>query len=52
MATRILRPSAKTKPLNHGLGSGTPTVVGIGRNLERLGDVKDVLRRWDLGKRA
>ena len=52
VATRILRPSSTTKPLNHGLGSGVPTIVAIGRNLERLGDVKQVLRKWDLGRRA
>ena len=50
MANRIFRPSAMTKPLNFGLGSGEPTIVGLGRGVEGLGDVKQVLRKWGLGK--
>ncbi|ORY35394.1 Metalloenzyme, LuxS/M16 peptidase-like protein [Naematelia encephala] len=51
VATRILRPSASTKPVNGGRGSGEPTIVAMGKDVHLLGDVKQVLRQWDLGKR-
>jgi processing peptidase subunit alpha len=49
-ANRVLRPSFNTTPLNYGLGSGKPTIVAQGPNLEALGDVQRALRRWDLGR--
>ena len=52
MATRIFRPSSNTKTLNHGLGSGGPTIVAIGKDLERLGDIQGILKKWDLGRSA
>ncbi|KAK4687959.1 hypothetical protein P7C73_g2156, partial [Tremellales sp. Uapishka_1] len=48
-ATRILRPSSATVPLNYGLGSGKPTIVAQGR-MDLLGDVKTVLKDWGLGR--
>ncbi|KAL7423203.1 Mitochondrial-processing peptidase subunit alpha [Cryptotrichosporon argae] len=48
-ATRVLRPSSTTTPLNYGLGSGLPTIVGLGQ-VERLGDVQQVVRDWALGR--
>lgn len=50
VANRIFKPSAHTKPLNFGLGSGAPTIVGMGKNVESLGDVKQTLRNWGLGR--
>lgn len=49
VATRIFRPQSRTTPLNAGIGSGEPTIVGIGKNVEGLGDVRSVLKKWDLG---
>jgi len=51
VANRVFRPSASTKPINFGLGSGEPTIVGLGKGVENLGDVKGTLRKWDLGWR-
>ncbi|BEI82118.1 hypothetical protein CcaverHIS002_0212780 [Cutaneotrichosporon cavernicola] len=48
-ATRVLRPSSRTVPLNYGLGSGEPTIVAQGQ-VEALGDVRGTLRAWGLGK--
>lgn len=48
-ATRVLRPSSRTTPLNYGLGSGEPTIVAQGQ-VEALGDVRGTLRAWGLGK--
>jgi processing peptidase subunit alpha len=48
-ATRVLRPSSRTVPLNYGLGSGEPTIVAQGQ-IEALGDVRGTLRAWGLGK--
>lgn len=52
MANRVLKPSSKTAVVNYGLGSGEPTIVAQGPNLEALGDVKSTLRKWGIGKRA
>ena len=51
VATRIFRPDTRTMPLNGGIGSGEPTIVAIGKGVEGLGDVRAVLRKWDLGTR-
>lgn len=48
-ATRVLRPSSRTAPLNYGLGSGEPTIVAQGQ-VEALGDVRGTLKAWGLGK--
>lgn len=48
-ATRVLRPSSRTTPLNYGLGSGEPTIVAQGQ-VEGLGDVKATLKAWGLGR--
>jgi len=49
VATRLFRPDSRKTPLNAGIGSGEPTIVGIGKNVEGLGDVRSILRKWDLG---
>ncbi|WVR07392.1 hypothetical protein IAU60_004433 [Kwoniella sp. DSM 27419] len=49
-ANRILRPTSTTGRLNYGLGSGRPTIVAQGPNLNALGDIKRSLKeRWGLG---
>jgi len=48
-ATRVLRPSSRTTPLNYGLGSGEPTIVAQGQ-VEALGDVRATLKAWGLGR--
>lgn len=50
-ATRVLRPSSRTTPLNYGLGSGEPTIVAQGQ-VEGLGDVAATLKAWGLGRQA
>lgn len=50
-ATRVLRPSSRTTPLNYGLGSGEPTIVAQGQ-VEGLGDVRATLKAWGLGRQA
>lgn len=49
VATRLFRPDSRKTPLNAGIGSGEPTIVAIGKNVEGLGDVRSILRKWDLG---
>ncbi|EIW67445.1 hypothetical protein TREMEDRAFT_40551 [Tremella mesenterica DSM 1558] len=48
-ANRVLHPSSGLSTLNYGLGSGRATVVAQGPNVEGLGDVGGVLRKWGLG---
>lgn len=48
-ATRVLRPSSRTVPLNYGLGSGEATIVAQGQ-IEALGDVRATIKQWGLGR--
>ena len=50
VASDMFKPNDRSKPMNFGLGSGAPTIVGLGKNVEWLGDVRATVRAWGLGE--
>ncbi|ORX38657.1 putative Mtochondrial processing peptidase [Kockovaella imperatae] len=50
VATDMFRPKERNAKMNLGLGTGAPTIVGIGKNVEWLGNVRETVRQWGLGE--